>query len=434
MPTNSLHPETLVLHSGSYRSDPTTNSVAVPIYQTTSYQFSSTENASNLFGFKELGNIYTRIMNPTNAVLEERVAALEGGVAALAVSSGQSASMLAIQNLCRAGDNIVASTDLYGGTWNLLANTLKNLGIEVKFADPKDPENFRQLTDEKTRAYYAETLPNPKLKVFPIEEVANIGKEFSIPLIVDNTAAPITCKPIKHGAAIVVHSLTKYIGGHGTSIGGIIVDSGLFDWVQEPKRQPLLNEPDPSYWGISFGKAVPEILGLPVAYLVRARFVLLRDTGAAISPTNAFQIIQGLETLPLRFRVHQENAQRVADFLSERSEVSEVIYPGLFQNPRDRKRNRKYLETGNGPMVGFELKGGKQAGQKFIDNLQMVYHVANVGDVRTLAIHPASTTHSQLSAVDQEKTGVTPGYVRLCIGLEHIDDILADLTQALEKT
>ena len=434
MPTNSKHPETLVLHSGQYRSDGATNSVAVPIYQTTSYQFSSTENASNLFGFKELGNIYTRIMNPTNAVLEERVAALEGGVAALAVSSGQAASALAIQNLCRAGDNIVASTDLYGGTWNLFANTLKNLGIEVKFADPKDPENFRQLTDEKTRAYYAETLPNPKLKVFPIEEVANIGKELNIPLIVDNTAAPITCKPIKHGAAIVVHSLTKYIGGHGTSIGGIIVDSGLFDWLKEPKRQPLLNEPDPSYWGISFAKAVPEILGVPIAYLVRARFVLLRDLGSAISPTNAFHIIQGLETLPLRYRVHQENAGRVADFLSERSEVAEVIYPSLFQNAADRKRNRKYLETGNGPLVGFELKGGKQAGQKFIDNLQMVYHVANIGDARTLAIHPASTTHSQLSAIDQEKTGVTPGYVRLSVGLEHIDDILEDLTQALQKT
>ena len=434
MPTNSKHPETLVLHSGQYRSDVATNSVAVPIYQTTSYQFSSTENASNLFGFKELGNIYTRIMNPTNAVLEERVAALEGGVAALAVSSGQAASALAIQNLCRAGDNIVASTDLYGGTWNLFANTLKNLGIEVKFADPKDPENFRQLTDEKTRAYYAETLPNPKLKVFPIEEVANIGKELNIPLIVDNTAAPITCKPIKHGAAIVVHSLTKYIGGHGTSIGGIIVDSGSFDWLKEPKRQPLLNEPDPSYWGLSFGKAVPEILGVPIAYLVRARFVLLRDLGSAISPTNAFHIIQGLETLPLRYRVHQENAGRVADFLSERSEVAEVIYPGLFQNAADRKRNRKYLETGNGPLVGFELKGGKQAGQKFIDNLQMVYHVANIGDARTLAIHPASTTHSQLSAIDQEKTGVTPGYVRLSVGLEHIDDILEDLTQALQKT
>ena len=434
MSTKRNNPETIAIHGGDYRSDPTTNAVAVPIYRTTAYQFDNTEHAARLFKLEEFGNIYTRIMNPTNAVLEERVAALEGGVAALAVSSGQAASALAIQNLCRAGDNIVASTDLYGGTWNLFANTLKNLGIEVKFADPKDPENFRQLTDEKTRAYYAETLPNPKLKVFPIEEVANIGKELNIPLIVDNTAAPITCKPIKHGAAIVVHSLTKYIGGHGTSIGGIIVDSGSFDWLKEPKRQPLLNEPDPSYWGISFGKAVPEILGVPIAYLVRARFVLLRDLGSAISPTNAFHIIQGLETLPLRYRVHQENAGRVADFLSERSEVAEVIYPGLFQNAADRKRNRKYLETGNGPLVGFELKGGKQAGQKFIDNLQMVYHVANIGDARTLAIHPASTTHSQLSAIDQEKTGVTPGYVRLSVGLEHIDDILEDLTQALQKT
>ena len=431
MPTTSRHPETIVLHSGNYRKDSATNSVAVPIYQTTSYQFENAENASNLFGFKELGNIYSRIMNPTNAVLEERLAALEGGVAALVVSSGQAASAYAIQNLCKAGDNVISSTDLYGGTWNLFSNTLKQLGIEVRFADPKDPENFKKLTDDNTRAYYAETLPNPKLNVFPIKEVADIGKEFNIPLIMDNTAAPITCKPIEHGAAIVVHSLTKFIGGHGTSIGGVIIDSGNFDWTHKPKRQPLLNEPDPSYWGITFGKAVPQVLGIPIAYLVRARFVLLRDLGSAISPTNSFNFIQGLETLPLRFKAHQSNADLVARFLSSHPEINKVIYPGLDVNNENRKRAKKYLQNGYGSLVGFELNRGKEAAKKFIDNLKLIYHVANIGDARTLAIHPATTTHSQLSEEDQIKTGVTPGYVRLSVGLEHIDDILKDLTQAL---
>ena len=433
MPTTSKHPETIALHGGTYRKDSATNSVAVPIYQTTSYQFNNTEHAGNLFALKELGNIYTRIMNPTNAVLEERIASLEGGMAALAVSSGQAASAFALQNVCQAGDNVVSSTDLYGGTWNLFANTLKQLGIEVRFADPVDPENFRKLIDDKTRAFYAETLPNPKLKPFPIEEVANIGKEYNIPLIMDNTASPITCKPIEHGAAIVVHSLTKYIGGHGTSIGGIIVDSGLFDWTLDPKRQPLFNTPDPSYHGAVWGELVPEALGAPIAYAIRARVVLLRDLGSAISPTNSFHIIQGLETLPLRFRVHQENTEKVANFLSSRSEVSKVIYPGFHKHAEDINRTKKYLQNGNGPLVGFELKGGRDAGQQFINNLKLIYHVANIGDVRTLAIHPASTTHSQLSVEDQLKTGVTPGYVRLAVGIEHIDDILEDLTQAIEN-
>ena len=433
MPTSSKHPETIVLHGGNYRKDETTNAVAVPIYQTTSYQFNNAEHASNLFGFKDLGNIYSRIMNPTNAVLEERIASLEGGIAALAVSSGQAASAFALQNVCQAGDNVVSSTDLYGGTWNLFANTLKQLGIEVRFADPVDPENFRKLIDDKTRAFYAETLPNPKLKPFPIEEVANIGKEYNIPLIMDNTASPITCKPIEHGAAIVVHSLTKYIGGHGTSIGGIIVDSGLFDWTLDPKRQPLFNTPDPSYHGAVWGELVPEALGAPIAYAIRARVVLLRDLGSAISPTNSFHIIQGLETLPLRFRVHQENTEKVANFLSSRSEVSKVIYPGFHKHTEDINRTKKYLQNGNGPLVGFELKGGRDAGQQFINNLKLIYHVANIGDVRTLAIHPASTTHSQLSVEDQLKTGVTPGYVRLAVGIEHVDDILEDLTQAIEN-
>ncbi len=433
MTTSSRHPETIVLHGGSYRSDSATNAVAVPIYQTTSYQFNSTEHAGNLFGLRELGNIYTRIMNPTNAVLEERLAALEGGMAALAVASGSSAVALSLQNLCSAGDNIVSSPHLYGGTWNLFANTFKQLGIEVRFADADNPESFRALTDDKTRAYFAETLPNPKLSLFPLAEVAAIGKSLDIPLVVDNTTAPITCRPIDHGASIVVHSLTKYIGGHGTSIGGIIIDSGQFDWTRNPARQPLFNTPDPSYHGAVWGSLVPEALGAPIAYAIRARVVLLRDLGAAISPANAFQLIQGLETLPLRYRVHQDNASRVAAHLSTHADIEAVIYPGLFSGAEKAKAD-KYLQTGYGPIVGIELKGGEAAGRKFIDSLQMIYHVANIGDARSLAIHPASTTHSQLSAEDQLKAGVTPGYVRLSIGIEHYDDIIADIEQALAAT
>ena len=358
MSTTSLHPETLVLHAGNYRSDSATNAVAVPIYQTTSYQFDSTEHAGNLFGLRELGNIYTRIMNPTNAVLEERVAALEGGMVALAVASGSAAVALSLQNLCSAGDNIVSSPHLYGGTWNLFANTFKQLGIEVRFADADNPESFRDLTDDKTRAYFAETLPNPKLNIFPIAEVAAIGKSLDIPLIVDNTAAPITCRPIDHGASIVVHSLTKYIGGHGTSIGGIIIDSGQFDWTKNPDRHPLFNTPDPSYHGAVWGSLVPEALGAPIAYAIRARVVLLRDLGAAISPTNSFQLIQGLETLPLRFRVHQDNARRVAEHLVKHDAIEAVIYPSLFDGAQKAKAD-KYMTRGYGPIVGIELKGGE---------------------------------------------------------------------------
>ena len=433
MTTKSLHPETIALHGGSYRADPSTNSVAVPIHQTTSYQFNSQEHASNLFSLKELGNIYTRIMNPTTAVLEERIAQLEGGLAAVAVSSGQAASAFAIQNLCKAGDNIVSSTDLYGGTWNQFANTFKQLGIEIRFADPEDPVNFSKLTDSKTRGYYAETLPNPKLNVFPIEEVAEIGRNNGIPLIVDNTAAPITCKPLNYGAAIVVHSLTKWIGGHGSSIGGIIVDGGNFDWTKLPERQPLYNTPDPNYWGWILGKVVPEVLGANITFAVRARFVLLRDLGAALSPTNAFNFIQGLETLPLRMKKHQENANDVANFLFSHKSIKKVIYPG-FHNGENKRRAKKYLEDGNGPLVGFELKDGIEAGKIFIDNLKLIYHVANIGDARTLAIHPASTTHSQLSSEDQLRSGVTPGYVRLSIGIENIEDIINDIDQALLAT
>jgi O-acetylhomoserine (thiol)-lyase len=428
MPVTSKHPETLALHAG-WRADPSTNSVAVPIHQTTSYQFNSPEHAANLFGLKEFGNIYTRIMNPTNAVLEDRLAAIEGGVAALTVASGQAASAFSIQNLARTGDNIVSSTDLYGGTWNLFANTLKDQGIEVRFVDPTNPQAFANATDDKTRAYYAETLPNPKLIVFPIAEVAAIGRPLGIPLIMDNTAAPLLARPFDHGAAIVVYSTTKYIGGHGTSIGGVIIDGGNFDWAAFPARQPLLNTPDNSYHGAVWTEAVKP-LG-PIAYIIRARVVLLRDLGAPLAPFNAFQIIQGLETLPLRIAQHSRNAEAVVKFLQERPEVTRIIHPSLATGVA-KARAEKYLSGGNGGLVGFELAGGAPAGAAFISKLQMFYHVANIGDARSLAIHPASTTHSQLSPEDRLLTGVSDGYVRLSIGIEHIDDILADLAQALD--
>ena len=425
---NSKNPETQVLHAG-WRNDPTTGSVAVPIHQTTSYQFNDTEHAASLFSLSELGNIYTRLMNPTTDVLEQRVAALEGGAAALGVSSGQTASAYAIQNIARAGDNIVSSTDLYGGTWNLFSNTFKDMGIEVRFVDPSDPQAFANATDDKTRAYYAETLPNPKLQVFPIREVAEIGRGFGVPLIMDNTAAPIICKPFDHGAAIIVYSSTKYIGGHGTSIGGVIVDGGNFDWEAAGERQPLLNNPDPSYHGAVWTEAVKP-LG-PIAYILKARTTLLRDLGGAMSPFNAFMFLQGIETLALRMRAHCENANAVAAFLSNHPQVEKVIHPSLMDGLY-RDRADAVLNNGYGALMGFELAGGMEAGKKFIDALQLLYHVANIGDARSLAIHPASTTHSQLSADEQLASGVTPGYVRLSIGIEHIDDILADIDQALK--
>jgi O-acetylhomoserine (thiol)-lyase len=421
------NPETIVLHTG-HHGDPTTGSVAVPIYQTTSYQFKDTDHAENLFALKELGNIYTRIMNPTQDILEQRVAAMEGGVAALAVASGQAASMYSVMNLCRSGDNFVCSTDIYGGTWNLFANTLKDFGVECRFVNPADPQEFADSTDDKTRCYYAETLPNPKLNVFPIKEVADIGKKLGVPLIMDNTAAPLLCRPLDHGAAIVMYSTTKYIGGHGTSIGGILVDGGNFDWEAGGDKFPSLNHPDPSYHGAVWTEAVKP-LG-PIAYILRARVILLRDVGAATTPSNAFNVIQGLETLPLRMREHCANAEKVVEYLKKHKKVTSVIFPGV-QDGEARRRADAYMKGGYGSLVGFELKGGKKAGKKFIDSLQMLFHVANIGDARSLAIHPASTTHSQLSPEEQIQTGVTDGYVRLSIGIEHIDDIISDLDQAL---
>ena len=428
MAIDTSNPETIVLHAG-YRADPATGSVAVPIYQTTSYQFQHSQHAENLFALKELGNIYTRIMNPTCDVLEKRLTAIDGGAAALALSSGQAASAIAIQNIAGAGDNIVSSTDLYGGTWNLFANTFKTMGIEVRFVDPTDPEAFRKATDNKTRAYYAETLPNPKLKVFPIREVADIADELGVPLIVDNTAAPILCRPLAHGAHIVVYSTTKYIGGHGTSIGGVIVDGGTFDWEKHAERFPALNQPDPSYHGAVWTEAVKP-LG-PIAYILKARVTLLRDLGAAMSPFNAFQFLQGLETLPLRMREHCRNASAVADYLAKHPAVETVIHPSQ-QGAESKRRADTYLQGGYGGLVGFELKAGKDAGRRFIDALQLFYHVANIGDARSLAIHPASTTHSQLSPDERLATGVSDGYVRLSVGIEHVEDILADLDQALK--
>ncbi|MGD0722628.1 MAG: PLP-dependent transferase [Roseiarcus sp.] len=430
MATDSKRFETLALHGGAYRADPTTGAVAVPIYQTTSYQFQDTAHASRLFALEEIGNIYTRVQNPTQDALEQRIAALEGGAAALAVASGQTASAYAVLNLAQAGDNIVSSTDLYGGTWTLFAQTLKQFGIETRFVDPSDPENFGRATDAKTRAYYAETLPNPKLNVFPIKEVADIGRAHGVPLIIDNTASPLIARPLEHGAAVVVYSATKYIGGHGTSIGGLIIDGGNFPWEQHAERFPLLTTPDEAYHGAIWTEAAKP-LG-PIAFALRARVKLLRDLGAALSPFNAFQLIQGLETLPLRLRQHNENAVQVANFLTRQSSVSRVIFPGL-QTGENRRRADVYLSGGYGGLVGFELNGGLEAGRRFIDELKLFHHVANIGDARSLAIHPASTTHQQLTPEEQHAAGVTPGYVRLSVGLEHPEDILADLAQALDK-
>ncbi|MGA2795307.1 MAG: PLP-dependent transferase [Roseiarcus sp.] len=430
MATDSKRFETLVLHGGPYRSDPATGAIAVPIYQTTSYQFQDTGHASRLFALEEIGNIYTRVQNPTQDALEQRIAALEGGAAALAVASGQTASAYSVLNLAQAGDNIVSSTDLYGGTWTLFAQTLKQFGVETRFVDPANPENFARATDSKTRAYYAETLPNPKLNVFPIGEVADIGRSLGVPLIVDNTASPLIARPFDHGAAVVVYSATKYIGGHGTSIGGLIIDGGNFPWEGHAERFPLLTTPDDAYHGAIWTEAAKP-LG-PIAYALRARVKLLRDLGAAISPFNAFQLIQGLETLPLRLRQHNENAIQVANFLKKQSSVSHVIFPGL-QTGENRRRADAYLSGGYGGLVGFELKGGVEAGRRFIDLLKLFYHVANIGDARSLAIHPASTTHQQLTREEQLAAGVTPGYVRLSVGLEHPEDILADLAQALDR-
>ena len=421
------------LHAGQ-KPDPTTGSRAVPIYQTTSYQFRDTEHAANLFGLKELGNIYTRIMNPTTDVLEQRVAALEGGSGALAHASGQAAITAAILNLAGAGDHIVSVSQLYGGTYNLFHYTLPKLGIEVSFVDGDDPENFRKALRKNTKAFYGEGLGNPRLNIFPFAEVGRIAKEAGVPLIIDNTAlSPYLNRPFEHGANIVVHSATKHIGGHGTSIGGIVVDGGNFDWGNG--RFPGFTEPDLSYHGLPHWeafKAFPPAGGANIAFIMKMRLQFLRDVGSCLSPFNAFLLLQGLETLHLRMERHCANALKVAQFLEAHPKVKWTNYPGL-KSSKYHDLARKYLTNGYGALVGFGLKSGLEGGRKFIDGLQLHSHVANIGDARSLAIHPASTTHSQLTAAERDSAGVTDDYVRLSVGIEDIEDILADLEQALAK-
>ncbi len=415
------------LHAG-YTPEPTTGSRAVPIYQTTSYQFRNTEHAANLFALKELGNIYTRIMNPTTDVLEKRVADLEGGVGALAASSGHAAQAMLILTLCQAGDHIVSSSRLYGGTYNQFNYTFPRIGIEVTFVDPNDPQNFERAIRPNTKIIFGETLGNPDIFVFPFEEVAEIARKHHIPLVIDNTlATPYLCRPFEWGANIVCHSTTKFLGGHGTTIGGIIVDGGNFDW--RSGRFDNFTSPDPSYHGLVYADL--EQAGLP-PFIIKARVQILRDIGACQAPFNSWQTLQGIETLSLRMERHVQNAQAVAEFLEKHPRVSWVQYPGLKSHPHY-ERARKYLPKGPGAILGFGIKGGLEAGRKFIDNLQLFSHLANVGDAKSLAIHPATTTHSQLSPEEQLTAGVTPDFVRLSIGLEDIDDILWDLDQALHK-
>jgi O-acetylhomoserine (thiol)-lyase len=421
-PTASWSFETKQVHAGA-APDPTTGARATPIYQTTSYAFRDTEHAAALFGLAETGNIYTRIMNPTQDVFEQRIAALEGGVAAVAFASGQAAQTLAILNIAEAGDHFVSSASLYGGTYNLFHYTLPKLGIQVTFVDdPDDPEQWRAAVRENTKAFYAETLGNPRGNVLDVRAVADVAHRAGVPLIVDNTVpTPYLLRPFEHGADIVVHSATKFLGGHGTAIGGVVVDSGTFDWGAHADRYPGLTTPDPSYHGLNYWEA----LG-PLAYLIKLRVQLLRDLGPAISPQNSFLLIQGVETLSLRIERHVRNAQALAEWLEQRDEVTTVHYAGLPSSPWY-DLARKYLPRGAGAIVSFELAGGLEAGRKFVDALELHSHLANIGDVRSLVIHPASTTHSQLSGEEQLATGVSPGLVRLSVGLEGLEDLKADL-------
>ncbi|CAI6084479.1 O-acetyl-L-homoserine sulfhydrylase [Paenibacillus sp. JJ-100] len=419
--------ETLAIHAGQ-EIDPTTQSRAVPLYQTTSYGFRDTEHAANLFGLKEFGNIYTRLMNPTTDVFEQRITALEGGAGALATASGQAAITFSLLNIAGAGDEIVSSASLYGGTYNLFSTTLPKLGLDVKFVDSSDPENFRAAITEKTKALYAETIGNPKGNVLDIEAVAAIAHEHGIPLIVDNTfPSPYLLRPIEHGADIVVHSATKFIGGHGTSIGGVIVDSGKFDWKASGKF-PGLTEPDPSYHGVVYTEAVG-----PIAYIIKARVQLLRDLGASISPFNSWLLLQGLETLHLRVERHSSNALAVAEYLEKHEDVLWVSYAGLPSHP-SYELAQKYLPRGQGAILTFGIKGGVEAGRKLIENVKLFSHLANVGDSKSLIIHPASTTHAQLTEEEQTAAGVNPELIRLSIGTENIQDIIYDLEQAIKAS
>jgi O-acetylhomoserine (thiol)-lyase len=419
-----LKTETLALHGGQ-EADPTTGSRAVPIYQTTSYQFRNTDHAANLFGLKESGNIYTRLMNPTTDVLERRMALIDGGIGALAVASGQSAITIALLNIARAGDEIVSMDNLYGGTYTLFHYTFKRMGIDVKFIKSNDLDALKKAITPKTKAVYAESIGNPKLDVADLKGISAIAHENGIPFVLDNTVSPYLLKPFDHGVDIAVYSATKFIGGHGTSIGGIIIDSGKFDWAGG--KFPLITDPDPSYHGLNFHDA----LG-PQAYIIKARVILLRDLGPALSPFNSFLFLQGLETLHLRMPRHSENALAVAGYLEKHPQVAWVNYPGLTSSP-EYSKVKKYLAKGAGAIIGFGIKGGSEAGKKFINSLDLVSHLANIGDAKTLAIHPATTTHQQLSEAEQLATGVTPDFIRLSIGIEHVDDIIADIGQALGK-
>ncbi len=419
---------TLALHAGQVP-DPTTTARAVPIYQTTSYVFKSTEHAANLFALKEFGNIYTRLMNPTNDVFEQRVAALEGGTGALAVASGQSAITYSVLAITRLGDEIVSGNNLYGGTYQLFHHTLPKLGRTVKFVDSRSPEAFREAITPKTRALYIETVGNPKLDVPDFEALAKIAHEAGIPLIVDNTVGIGLVRPIDYGADILATSATKYIGGHGTSIGGVIVDAGKFQWNNG--KFPEFTEPDPSYHGLVYWDALSNVPGMGnVAFILKIRVTLLRDTGAALSPFNAFLFLQGLEDLPLRQKQHSANALEIALWLKNQPSVKWVVYPGLPDDPSYRIASR-YLKHGFGGLVGFGIKGGLEAGKKFINSVKLLSHLANIGDAKSLVIHPASTTHQQLTPAEQEETGVTADYIRLSIGLEDVADIKADIEQAL---
>ena len=423
--SDSLRPETIALHGGQ-TPDPVTGSRAVPIHQTTSYQFKDSEHAANLFALKEFGNIYTRLMNPTTDVFEKRLAALDGGVGALAVASGQAATTLALLNIAQAGDEIVSADNLYGGTYNLFRHTFARFGIKVHFVPSNDLAAFERAIGPKTKAVYAESIGNPKLDVTDLAALSKVAHDNGVPLVLDNTLAPYLLRPFDHGVDVAVYSATKFIGGHGTSIGGAIVDSGKFDW--STGKFPLISAPDPSYHGLEF---IPALAPLGnIAYIIKARVTLLRDLGSAVSPFNSFLFLQGLETLHLRMQRHSENALAVAKWLSTHGKVAWVNYPGLESSP-ELARTRKYLPRGAGAILGFGVKSGLAGGRRFIDALKLVSHLANVGDAKTLAIHPATTTHQQLSEDEQRSTGVTPDYVRLSVGLEHIDDILADLEQAL---
>jgi O-acetylhomoserine (thiol)-lyase len=423
-----LKVETLAVHGGQ-EPDPATGSRAVPIYQTVAYQFKNTEHAANLFGLREFGNIYGRLMNPTTDVLEKRIALLDGGAGALAASSGQAAITLALLNIAQAGDEIVSADNLYGGTYNLFHYTFARFGIKVKFVKSNDLKAIQAAITDKTKAVYAESVGNPKLDVADLEGYAKVAHKNGIPLVLDNTSTPYTIRPIDHGVDIVVYSATKFIGGHGTTLGGLIVDSGKFDWTNG--KFPLISGPEPSYHGLDFVEALKPLGN--IAYILKARTTLLRDTGGTLSPFSAFLLLQGFETLHLRIPAHGKNALDVAHFLKKHPKVNWVNYPGLEDSP-EKEHADKYFRHGAGAILGFGIKGGKEAGAKFINALELISHLANIGDAKSLAIHPASTTHQQLSDAEQLATGVTPDFVRLSIGIENIEDIIADIEQALAKT